>query len=193
MTMPERSRGKPVKVETERFVVRSMNARDAGGIFRAWTSNPELMAALNMPARHLSATDLARFVAGFDDRTRYLIGVFEKRSQGLIGVFLLDVNMAHALGKTAGFVGDRNWRGKQVLEEVGAALFDEFFVERGLEKATAQVWERNYAALVPLRRLGFQIEGFLRQEIRSFDKSGRRNQFILGLLASDWKPKNHGR
>jgi len=190
--MLERSRGKPVQVATERFIVRSMTAHDTSGIFRAWTSNPELMAALNMPARHLSANDLSRFVAGFDDRTRYLVGILEKKSQNLIGVFLLDVNLTHALAKTSGFIGDRNWRGQQVFEEVGRALFDEFFIERGLEKATAQVWEKNFAALVPLRRLGFQIEGFLREEIRAFDKSGRRNQFILGLLASDWRAKKHG-
>jgi RimJ/RimL family protein N-acetyltransferase len=190
--MLEGTRGKPVDVVTERFIVRSMTARDATGIFRVWASNPELMGALNMPARHLSANDLARFVAGFDDRTRYLVGVFEKRSRGLIGMFLLDVNTTHALAKTAGFIGDRNWRGKSVFEEVGEGLFDEFFKERGLEKATAQVWEKNFAALVPLRRLGFQIEGFLRAEIRAFDKSGRRNQFLLGLLASDWTAKRHG-
>lgn len=190
--MLQETRGKPVQVETERFIVRSMTARDATGIFRIWASNPELMGALNMPARHLSANDLTRFVAGFDDRTRYLVGIFEKNARGLIGVFLLDVNTAHALAKTSGFIGDRNWRGKSVFEEVGEALFDEFFVARGLEKATAQVWERNFTALVPLRRLGFQIEGFLREEIRAFDKSGRRNQFLLGLLASDWTAKRHG-
>ena len=50
------------------------------------------------------------------------------------------------------------------------------------------MWDKNYAALVPLRRLGFKIEGYLRDEIKAFDKSGRRSQFLLGILASDWKP-----
>ena len=99
--------------------------------------------------------------------------------------------MVHALVKFSGFIGDRNWRGKEVFEEVGCGLFDELFKERGLEKATAQVGERNFAALVPLRRLGFKIEGFLRDEIKAFDKSGRRSQFLLGMLASDWKPRKH--
>jgi len=183
--MAQAPRGKPVDVETPRFLVRSMTERDATGLFRAWIGNPELMAALNMPARRLSPNDVARFMASFDDRTRYLVGVFEKQSKALIGLFLLDVNLTHALAKGSGFIGDRNWRGKSVFEEVGSALFDEFFSNRGLEKATAQVWEKNFAALVPLRRLGFKIEGYLRDEIRAFDKSGRRSQFLLGLLPSD--------
>jgi ribosomal-protein-alanine N-acetyltransferase len=186
--MASLARGKPVNQETERFLVRSLTERDMSGIFRAWISNPELMAALNMPARHLSAPELARFIAGFDDRTRYLVGIFERKSSSLIGLFMLDVNHAHALAKATAFLGDRNWWGKMVFEEVGTALFDEFFKERGIEKATAQVWDRNFAALAPLRRLGFKVEGYLRDEIKAFDKSGRRSQFLLGILASDWKP-----
>ena len=185
--MVQPPRGKPVDVETPRFLVKSMTERDATGLFRAWIGNAELMAALNMPARRLSPNDIARFMAGFDDRTRYLVGVFEKKSKTLIGLFLLDVNLTHALAKASGFIGDRNWRGKCVFEEVGSALFDEFFSTRGLEKATAQVWEKNFAALIPLRRLGFRIEGYLRDEIRTFDKTGRRSQFLLGLLPSDRK------
>lgn len=189
--MMQAARGKPLNIETERFHVRSMTERDANGIFRAWISNPELMGALNMPARNLSSAEIARFIAGFDDKTRYLVGIFVKKTGGLVGLILMDVNVAHALVKFSAFIGDRNWRGKQVFEEVGTGLFDELFKERGLEKATAQVWEKNYAALVPLRRLGFQVEGFLRDEIRAFDKSGRRSQFLLGILASDWKPWKH--
>lgn len=189
--MMQGASGKPISIETERFLVRSMTERDATGILRAWVSNPELMGALNMPARQLSSAEIARFIQGFDDKTRYLVGIFLKKSGNLIGLLLMDVNATHALVKFSGFIGDRNWRGKQVFEEVGTGLFDELFKERGLEKATAQVWEKNYAALVPLRRLGFQIEGFLRDEIRAFDRSGRRSQFLLGILASDWKPRKH--
>jgi RimJ/RimL family protein N-acetyltransferase len=189
--MMQGARGKPISIETQRFLVRSMTERDATGIFRAWISNPELMSALNMPARNLSSGDIARFIGGFDDKTRYLVGIFARQAQGLVGLLLMDVNTAHALVKFSGFIGDRNWRGKQVFEEVGEGLFDELFTARGLEKATAQVWEKNYAALVPLRRMGFKIEGFLRDEIKAFDKSGRRSQFLLGILASDWKPRKH--
>jgi ribosomal-protein-alanine N-acetyltransferase len=182
------ARGKPIAIETKRFAVRSLTARDVTGAFRMWVSNPTVMAALNMPARRLSQADLERFIASYDDKVRYLVGIFLRGSGEIIGAFMLDVTPAHALVKASGFIGDRNWWGKMVFEEVGTGLFDEFFKNRGIEKATAQVWERNFAALVPLRRLGFKVEGFLRNEIRAFDGSGRRNQFILGLLATDWKP-----
>jgi [ribosomal protein S5]-alanine N-acetyltransferase len=182
------ARGKPIAIETKRFAVRSLTARDVSGAFRIWVSNPTVMAALNMPARRLSQADLERFIASYDDKVRYLVGIFVRGTGEIIGAFMLDVTPAHALVKASGFIGDRNWWGKMVFEEVGTGLFDEFFKNRGIEKATAQVWEKNFAALVPLRRLGFQVEGFLRNEIRAFDGSGRRNQFILGLLAADWKP-----
>jgi len=186
-------RGQPIAIETKRFAVRSLTARNVSGAFRMWISNPTVMAALNMPPRRLSQADLERFIASYDDRIRYLVGIFTRGSGEIIGAFMLDVTPAHALVKASGFIGDRNWWGKMVFEEVGTGLFDEFFKNRGIEKATAQVWEKNFAALVPLRRLGFKVEGFLRSEIRAFDGSGRRNQFILGLLAADWKPYDNAR
>lgn len=183
--------GRPVSAETERFQVRSLTAKDATSIFRTWIANPALMGALNMPPRRFSAQELERFIGSYDNSNRYLVGIFDKHKNDLIGIFMLEVNPVHALVKTSGFLGDRNWWGKSVFEEVGTALFDDFFKNRGIEKATAQVWEKNFAVLAPLRRLGFQVEGYLRNEIRSHDGSGRRNQFILGLLASDWKPYTH--
>lgn len=185
------TRGQPINAQSDRFNVRSLVPKDAAGIFRTWVANPALMSALNMPPRRFSQAELEGFIAGYDDRTRYLLGVFEREKQAMIGAFMLEVNPVHALLKVSGFLGDRNWWGKHVLEEVSSALFEEFFKNRGIEKATAQVWEKNFAVLAPLRRLGFQVEGYLRNEIRSHDGSGRRNQFILGLLASDWKPYTH--
>lgn len=187
------ARGAPINIQTERFTVRSMVLADTLGPFRIWIANPALMAALNMPARSLSQAELARFIAGYDDRLRYLLGVFSRVNKGLIGVFTIDVTPAHARLKVSGFIGDRNWLGKGIAEEASAELFAEFFTRRGIEKAVAQVEERNFGAIVPLRRMGFRVEGLLRGEIKAFDGSGRRNQFILGLLASDWKNPRHAK
>ncbi|MBC8013687.1 MAG: GNAT family N-acetyltransferase [Methyloceanibacter sp.] len=159
-----------------------MTVRDAQGVYRMWVANPALMGPLNMPARNLSAQVIAQQINGFDDRARYLVGVFAKVPQAQIGVILIDVTPVHALAKISAFLGDRNWWGKRVFEEAGPILIDHFFEERGIEKITAQVWTGNMPILVPLRRLGFQIEGRLRQEIKAFDGSGRRDQFVLGLL-----------
>jgi RimJ/RimL family protein N-acetyltransferase len=184
-------RGVPINIKTDRFIVRSLTTNDALGSFRMWIANPALMAALNMPARNLSKSDLARFIAGYDDRVRYLLGVFSRGDRSLIAVFTIDVTPAHARLKVSGFIGDRNWLGKEVTEEVSVELFEEFFKKRGIEKAVAQVEDRNFGAIVPLRRMGFRVEGLLRSEIRAFDGSGRRNQFILGLVAADWKHPHH--
>jgi RimJ/RimL family protein N-acetyltransferase len=183
----------PVSIQTERFIVRSMTLADVTGVFRIWIANPTLMAALNMPGRTLSQAELSRFIAGYDDRKRYLLGVFSRATRSLIGVFTIDVTIEHARLKVSGFIGDRNWIGKGVGEEVSADLFEEFFSKRGIEKAVAQVEERNFGAIVPLRRMGFRVEGHLRGELKAFDGSGRRNQFILGLLASDWKNPRHAK
>ena len=88
--MMQSMRGKPIALETKRFFIRSMSARDARGIFRAWIANSELMAALNMPARQLNSGDIQRFIGGFDDRNRYLVGIFARKTSGLIGLLLMD-------------------------------------------------------------------------------------------------------
>jgi RimJ/RimL family protein N-acetyltransferase len=182
-------RGRAIELATDRFTIRSLRAGDASGVFADWIADAELMGALNMPPRRFSTADLASFILSHDDHSRYLAGIFTRAGSVLIGVLMIEITHAHQLAKVSGFLGDRSWWGKSVLEEAGQALFGEFFDHRGIAKATAQVWERNYAISVPLRRLGFRFEGLLRDEISIFDGSGRRSQFILGLLASDWKEK----
>ena len=61
------------------------------------------MAALNMPARRFSQVDLERFIASYDDKIRFLAGIFLRGSGEIIGVFMLDVTPAHALLKASGF------------------------------------------------------------------------------------------
>lgn len=179
-------RGRAVDLITDRFIIRSLRAVDASGPFGGWIADVELMGALNMPARRFSVAELQSFILSYDDHSRYLTGIFTREVGVLIGVLMIEITHAHQLAKVSGFLGDRGWWGKSVLEEAGRALFGEFFGKRGIAKATAQVWEKNHAIAIPLRRLGFRIEGLLRDEIRVFDGSGRRSQFILGLLAAEW-------
>ena len=179
-------RGRAVELVTDRFTIRSLRAGDAMGVFADWIADAELMGALNMPPRRFAVAELQSFILAHVDHSRYLTGIFTREGGALIGVLMIEITHAHQLAKVSGFLGDRSWWGKSVLEEAGRALFGEFFGKRGMAKATAQVWEKNYAISIPLRRLGFRVEGLLKDEIRIFDGSGRRSQFILGLLASDW-------
>ena len=96
------ARGQPIDIETKRFTARSLTARDASGALRMWISNPTVMAALNMPARRLSQVDLERFIASYDDKIRYLAGIFLRGSGEFIGVFMLDVTPAHGLAQGFG-------------------------------------------------------------------------------------------
>jgi len=180
-------RGKAIELATERFAIRSLRAGEGSGVFADWIADAQLMGALNMPPRRFAVAELQNFILSHDDHSRYLTGIFTREAGALIGVLMIEITHAHQLAKISGFLGDRSWWGKSVLEEAGRALLGEFFGKRGIAKATAQVWEKNYAISMPLRRLGFQFEGLLRDEIRVFDGSGRRSQFILGLLASEWK------
>lgn len=175
-----------VFVETGRFIARHMTAADARGPYRMWLANKALMQGLNMPARNLSVAEVEQHIAAFDCVARHLIGLFERESQQLIGVILAEVNWAHGSVRISTFLGDRTWWGKSVLEELAIPLIDLAFSKR-LEKIVAQVMVTNIAIMVPLRRLGFQREGRLRQEVRLHDGSGRADQFFYGLLKSEWQ------
>jgi hypothetical protein len=74
---------------TARFALRALSARDDTAPFRRWARDPRIMGPLNLPARHLTAEQIAAYWAGFDNQTRFFIGIFD------------------AANKPAGFLGSR--------------------------------------------------------------------------------------
>lgn len=187
--MSQRPQGRPVALTTERFLVRSLTTADVSDRWSGWSADPDVMAPLNVPVRRMSKDDLARYIARFDNDSGYLIGMFARTMSLHVGFFMIEINKMHA---TAGFnlvIGDKQYWGKGVVNEVRAALLDEFFEQRGTEKASGTPLARNFPAVFNYKAQGWRLEGVLKGQCKSVVDGSRLDQYQFGMLRDEWRAR----
>jgi len=180
--------GEPIKLETERFQLRSLRPSDASERYLGWIADASVMNFLNMPARQLTMSELRAHISEFDNRSRALIGMFDRETGIHFGLFLMDVMLQHRLAKLQYLIGAREFRGIGALRECMAGLVEHLFERRGIEKVAAQVAVDNAPSIAALEAVGFRREGEMKGEIRAFDDGRRIDQYFYGLLENEWPP-----
>lgn len=193
--LPEEANGLPLPtrpLRTDRLELRLVEQRDL----------PDLLAVHSVEA-------VNRFLPfetwlGMDDaeewyekvRQRHLVGeaiqfaIVEARSGKVMGSCLCfdyeEDNQRAELGYCLG----QGWWGQGFAREAVHCLIAHAFDELGLRRLDARVDPRNQASNALLRRLGFTLEGCLRQ--RSLFKGELVDVNLHGLLRAEWCPDRKG-
>jgi [ribosomal protein S5]-alanine N-acetyltransferase len=187
--MMQRPQGIPVHLTTERFVLRSLTASDISDRWGGWSDDKEIVTPLNIAQRRMTKDDLRRYVARFDNENNYLIGVFTKAMTLHIGFFVIDVNRLHATASFNLVIGDKSYWGKGVVNEARAALLNEFFENRGIEKAYGTPLARNHPAVFNYKAQGWKLEGIQIGQCRSVIDGSRLDQYHFGMLRTTWRQR----
>jgi len=185
-------KGRPVFLETKRFSLRSLKPSDASERWMNWLKDPEVMGPLNAPIRKWTAHELMAHIASADNNERYLVGIFDLTSKIQIGFFMIDVDLFHRRMNFNVVIGEKSWWGKGVVNEVRAALLDEFFEQRGVEKASGMPFARNFPAVFNYKAQGWRHEGTLRSHAVSVANGPRLDQFQFGLTKDEWRSLRPG-
>lgn len=113
------------------------------------------------------------------------LAVCEKETNKYIGnVYATDIDLINRSCTTGLLIGDREYWSKGYGSEAYRLLLDYLFNERNLNRAQAFVLESNVASLKMHQKVGYRIEGTLRQ---SAYKNGRyQNQVLLSILKEDF-------
>jgi [ribosomal protein S5]-alanine N-acetyltransferase len=185
MSMPPR--GRPVSLKTKRFELRSLMPADPLDRWLDWVQDPEVMGPLNNPVRAWPAHQLKAHVASADNHQKYLVGIFDLANQVQIGCFMIDVAPFHRRAIFNVVIGDKSWWGKGVTNETRGALLDEFFDNRGIEKAVGTPLARNFPAVFNYKAQGWHHEGTLRGHWTSTSGGPRLDQYQFGLTKDEWQ------
>jgi len=119
-----------------------------------------------------------------DSRRDFIIKTKEGEAIGLTG--LRGIDRAHGTAECFCVIGDKSFWGKGIGTQVHSLLIQWAFDELKLHKIWAVVYTNNEAVLKLVKRLGFEIEGTLREEKCI---SGKRiDMFRIGLLRNEFRP-----
>ncbi|MGI9383360.1 MAG: GNAT family N-acetyltransferase [Methyloligellaceae bacterium] len=186
-----RPRPKLVKLETERFVLRTLKPSDVSDRYIAWAVDPDIMGPLNAPVRKLTVEGLSQHIRGFDNATRCLIGVFDASNDLHIGFYRLNMSLRHRNVTFTVVIGDKSYWGHKVVLETRAALLDHVFDARGMEKAVGRPFARNFPAVFNYKAQGWRLEGIMKGHARSVSDGSRLDQYQFGLLPDEWRARRN--
>jgi RimJ/RimL family protein N-acetyltransferase len=185
MRQPPPAVGKMIRIDTERFTLRTLVPGDASERWAAWLNDIDVMGPVNTELRKLSVDDLKRYVQRFDQQTRLLIGIFDRQSRLHIGFYQIDLNAYHRTAKFNVIIGDKDYWGRKVVLETRAALLDHMF-NAGADKAIGSPLARNFPAVFNYKAQGWKLEGILRAQVRQMNATARLDQYEFGLLKDEW-------
>jgi UDP-4-amino-4,6-dideoxy-N-acetyl-beta-L-altrosamine N-acetyltransferase len=157
-------------IEGERVLLRRMGRQDAEDVVRM-RAEPGVQAQL-FSERPPTMDEHLNWLAGIqarDDRHEFVIVERTSgRSVGTIG--LSHIDRAHRRAEYGILIGEPGSRGKGLAAEASRLLLGYAFGTLGLRRVYLHVLTRNEDALRLYRRVGFQLEGVLRQHIRKGDE-----------------------
>ncbi len=178
------SKQQPVRLETERFILRPLERADVTGRLVRWLHDDDLLRYVELPARP-STNDFLRFMRRFDNVTHYLLGIFEKPDERLLGFYQVHTEPQLGRASTEVMIGDRRHWGTNTVFETRARLLDYLFDTLGLYRVYGTVHARNLPALFNYKALGFTCEGILRGHAVTSD-GDHADVYFFGMVRDEW-------
>lgn len=107
----------------------------------------------------------------------------------LVGfVDLLELNPLEKRARLHIAIGEEGFWEQGVGYAAGSQMLEHGFSELSLERITAEVQSSNRPMLHLLEKLGFQLEGILRQHVTR--QGVKQDLYLFGMLHSEFKPSS---
>jgi len=151
-----------------------------------WFNDPEVNQTLFLDEElHLQKT-LEWFERAVSDNQRrdFVIETTDGKPVGFMG--LVGINNRHGTAECYGIVGEKQYWGKGIGTEAHSLLIQWAFDSIGLNKIWAAINMENSAILKVTEKLGFKIEGTLRQE--KYHQGKHLDVFRIAVLRNEFKP-----
>jgi len=151
-----------------------------------WFNDPEVNGTLFLDEQ----LDLEKTLQWFqrtvtdDARRDFVIETTDGKPVGFMG--LVGINHRHGTAECYGIVGEKQYWGKGIGTGAHSLLIQWAFDSLGLNKIWAAVNMKNTAILKVTEKLGFRVEGTLRQE--KYHQGKRVDVFRIAVLRDEFKP-----
>ncbi len=153
----------------------------------SWMTDPEAVYLLNAPARNMTKADLIDYINRFDQKSRLLLGVFEKQTGIHIGIMTIDIDHADGRFLVNYLVGEPEYRNKGVTNDITVPFRDYFFETLGLKKIMATALARNHVIIHYLLKTGWKLEKSLERHVKSHADGTMLDLCFFSQSRDDWR------
>ena len=183
MTLPR----KEVRIDSDKYLVRTIEANDASDRWAGWMSDPDVRYMLNMAPRSWKKADVVSYINTFNQVQNLLLGIFDKQSGTHVGIFTVDINPALGHFLLNLLIGEPDYRDKHVTTSIAEPFLTYFFETCGLNTAMASVLAHNAPMLHWLQKHGWRLEQTLRQSAKSHADGAMLDVCLLSLPRESWR------
>jgi RimJ/RimL family protein N-acetyltransferase len=169
-----------------KYFARTIRREDASDTWASWLCDPWAMHTLNTPPRELRKSDIVEYIKQFDQRSKLLLGIFERGTLSHVGIVRVDVDHA-ARDAVVSVIVERGYRGKGVQANVFMATLDYLFDTLGVDRLRASILERNTVSMRYLLKAGWQLDQAPRQQIKSTFDGSMLGVRSMSLTRDNWR------
>jgi len=174
-------------MKKHKVLLREISIEDVP-VINSWRNNKALIEQLGSEFRYVGLdTDkkwYETYLANRDRNVRLAITIEEFGT--ILGViYLLDINWLSKNCEFAIQIGEEQALSKGLGYEASKQAIDYAFNDLNLHRIYLTVLEENTRAIGLYEKLGFLVEGTLRQSI--YKNKSYKNQILMALLQSSWE------
>jgi RimJ/RimL family protein N-acetyltransferase len=177
---------KNARIQCGKYLIRTIKEDDASDRWASWMSDPEAMYLLNSPARTWTKNDVGKYIRRFDQRSRLLLGVFEKQSGTHIGILTVEIDAAGQFLVNY-IVGEPDYRNQGVTNDITVPFRDYFFETLGLNAMMATALSRNHIIIHYLYKTGFKLDQTLKHHVKSNSDDTMLDLCLFSLSKDAWR------
>ena len=167
--------------------LRPFGPSDCSDDYIGWLNDPDVTRYLETGRSRSTRESVQRYLARFwHGDTDYLFAIMDRATDRHIGtVTLNNMHRHHRTANTGLMIGCKDYWGKGYAFNAWTLLLSHAFEQWGLHKVTAGVLRGNVACQRVLQKLGFQLEGTLRQQ--HLVEGVYHDALKFGLLSEEWR------
>jgi RimJ/RimL family protein N-acetyltransferase len=175
-----------IKLCGKRYYLKTLLPDDVSERYLSWLHDPEVNRYLEVRLTKHTLESLREWVSDFDNKLKYLFGIYTKGIDVHIGtVTLYAIHPYHGTAYEGYMVGDKGYWGKGVVLEVLPLIFNFGFNQLGLRKITGGMYLDNVTSIVNCKKLGMKQEACLKSHLRLGDRFV--DQLIFSMFKEDWE------
>jgi RimJ/RimL family protein N-acetyltransferase len=154
-------------VDGEKYILRTITIEDASDRWANWMADPEASFMLNAPPTTMTRDDIVAYIKTFDQRSRFLVGIFEKATGKHLGFLRIDVNHASGQFLVSMLIGEAEYRNSGVTNAVTIPFRDYFFETMGLKVMLATALAHNRPIIHYLYSTGWALDRTIERHVKS--------------------------
>jgi RimJ/RimL family protein N-acetyltransferase len=176
-----------LRFDCGKYFVRTIKREDASDRWAAWLSDPWATRAMNSPAQSMQKKDIVNYIRQFDQRSRLLLGIFEKDTRTHVGIIRVDADYVTMECLVSLFIGEPDYRSRGLMSEVSISTFDYVFEKTETRKLTASTLARNELIKSYLIGAGWQLDQTHKGEIKSTSDDAMLDSCSFSITRERWR------